>query len=614
MLTPEQLKQHRFERLPDGNYNAEEVNRFFGEVIAFYNQMFRENGELLRKITVLANKIVEYKNDENNIRDALLNAQRTGDAVLREAQEEAEELLAAAREEALQIVENAHLETENIVSGRDGIVTRAEEAAAEIVHNANLQAEEIVHAAEEQLGELDTAVREEAVKVLTHANSESAEILSKTNAEAEEVMSAAKADAEALLAQAKLEAEAIVREATEKAQELSDYAEEKARQTLEEMRLKLNDIVAGAEMPPEEETEPEGAAGPESGDEEPAEPENEETVSQNAGDVSGIEVPEDAETVLDDEEGAPDFEDDFDDFSQEALSEPPVEDTDEQTPQEEAADAAQNSVDPPEIADTAFFPAFGAQEAEPKAPVFGMEDSQPITPIIEVLDEELVEQDDIQSFDATASLYDEDTSYNEGTSFDEEASFDEEETLDADESFEDDDDFASFDEDEPLDFYNPQADVPVFPAGEPVFMPRPQEPEDEPEPEFEPEPEPEPFFFFNPGGKSDLEIFAETKADKPFEIHIEDDDFTSFGDLDPANDITESISGKVNRIVSERAEFVPADEDSFSIDFSIFEQDAENEKRKKQRAAAQEAANKDADDEDDFDESFSLKNLFGGKK
>ena len=77
MLTPEQLNNHSFTLNEYGCYSAEEVNRYFGEVIASYNQMYRENGELIRKISILANKVQDYRADEDSARRTVSSATRT---------------------------------------------------------------------------------------------------------------------------------------------------------------------------------------------------------------------------------------------------------------------------------------------------------------------------------------------------------------------------------------------------------------------------------------------------------------------------------------------------------------------------------------------------------
>ena len=76
MLTPAKIKNHHFEASGRNAYKADSVDSFFEEVAESYEQMFRENGEMYKKISLLAERLEEYRNDEDNIRNALLTAQR----------------------------------------------------------------------------------------------------------------------------------------------------------------------------------------------------------------------------------------------------------------------------------------------------------------------------------------------------------------------------------------------------------------------------------------------------------------------------------------------------------------------------------------------------------
>ena len=76
MLTPSKIKNHHFEAAGKNAYRAQSVDDFFEIVADSYEQMFKENGELVKKIGLLAERVEEYRNDEDNIRAALLTAQR----------------------------------------------------------------------------------------------------------------------------------------------------------------------------------------------------------------------------------------------------------------------------------------------------------------------------------------------------------------------------------------------------------------------------------------------------------------------------------------------------------------------------------------------------------
>ena len=55
MLTPKQLKNREFQTVGRNAYKASEVDEFLGEVYESYDQMFRENAELVKKLSIHLN-------------------------------------------------------------------------------------------------------------------------------------------------------------------------------------------------------------------------------------------------------------------------------------------------------------------------------------------------------------------------------------------------------------------------------------------------------------------------------------------------------------------------------------------------------------------------------
>ena len=90
MLTPDRIKEKTFQTTGRGSYRAEDVDSFLREVSASYEQMFKENTDLIKKISVFAKKIEEYRADEDSLKMALLNAQKLADKIVAEAKETAE--------------------------------------------------------------------------------------------------------------------------------------------------------------------------------------------------------------------------------------------------------------------------------------------------------------------------------------------------------------------------------------------------------------------------------------------------------------------------------------------------------------------------------------------
>ncbi len=138
MLTPAKIKNHHFEAAGRNAYKADGVDRFFEEVADSYEQMFRENGEMYKKISLLAERLEEYRKDEDNIRNALLTAQRMAEQIQREAKEKADALLAEAEL-------RAKTEHERIDTETNQLMAQATYQAKSLVEEAQKHAEKIVY-------------------------------------------------------------------------------------------------------------------------------------------------------------------------------------------------------------------------------------------------------------------------------------------------------------------------------------------------------------------------------------------------------------------------------------------------------------------------------------
>lgn len=157
MLTPAKIKNHHFEASGRNAYKADGVDRFFEEVADSYEQMFRENGEMYKKISLLAERLEEYRNDEDNIRNALLTAQRMAEQIQREAREKSDALVADAQARA--VAENARVDAQTTE-----MLTAATYQAQSIVAEANKQAAKIIDDATRESKEAAISARDWMIK------------------------------------------------------------------------------------------------------------------------------------------------------------------------------------------------------------------------------------------------------------------------------------------------------------------------------------------------------------------------------------------------------------------------------------------------------------------
>ena len=159
MLTPERIKERTFQTAGRGSYRAEDVDGFMNEVSASYEQMYKENTDLIKKISILAKKVEEYRADEDSLKMALLNAQKLADKIVAEAKEtaanedasvkaETDKLRADAASDAAALELNAKNESESLLESSkkeaDAILTSAKEEAERVVNEANAKSKEIL--------------------------------------------------------------------------------------------------------------------------------------------------------------------------------------------------------------------------------------------------------------------------------------------------------------------------------------------------------------------------------------------------------------------------------------------------------------------------------------
>ncbi len=106
MYTVDEIRNVTFTKTL-GGYKTGEVDDFIDICADTVEALTAEKEDLKKKMEMLANKVVEYRNDEDSIRSALLSAQRLGDTVLREANHKANLILDDAKIKAEKMEQTA---------------------------------------------------------------------------------------------------------------------------------------------------------------------------------------------------------------------------------------------------------------------------------------------------------------------------------------------------------------------------------------------------------------------------------------------------------------------------------------------------------------------------
>lgn len=112
MLTIDEIREVSFRRAGKNGYNAADVDAFIDDVTDTVEQLLAEKNDCMRKMDILANKIEQYREDEETVRNALLTSQKLSDTKIKEAQDKADYLIKSAERKSRAILTEAEMATE----------------------------------------------------------------------------------------------------------------------------------------------------------------------------------------------------------------------------------------------------------------------------------------------------------------------------------------------------------------------------------------------------------------------------------------------------------------------------------------------------------------------
>ena len=136
MFTPQQIDQISFGKATFGGYNMEDVDAFLEPLTEDYVTLYKENALLKSKMKVIVSKLEEYRNNEASMKDAIVNAQKTCDKMVKEAEAKCAQILSDANVAAAENSRNADAviaaENARVEEAKKGAVERIEELEEQI--------------------------------------------------------------------------------------------------------------------------------------------------------------------------------------------------------------------------------------------------------------------------------------------------------------------------------------------------------------------------------------------------------------------------------------------------------------------------------------------------
>lgn len=296
MITPSQIREKKISTVESGGYDRDEVNELLLDIIESYEAIFDENKELYRKMEVLANRIEEYRADEDSIKTALITAQKMASQVTREAKEKADKSLADSAASAQQTVVDAKEKA-------DKIIGEAREYVAGLTKEKAQAADEIVSEAQKKANEAIDSARVVAGNALSQARKLAGEIVNKAKAEKDyhsEIVSKLRDESKDFRATLVGLYEAQLDKLKDMVSEPDTF--EKDSESIEELEKELNTLMENIAEVVGDEAEPETAEEPEqdTAAEETVETADEDEIEEN-GEEEVSEV-EEIEEISDDAE------------------------------------------------------------------------------------------------------------------------------------------------------------------------------------------------------------------------------------------------------------------------------------------------------------------------
>ena len=142
MFTPQQIDQISFKKATFGGYDMEQVDEFLEPLTEDYVTLYKENALLKSKMRVLVGKLEEYRKNEASMKDAIVNAQKTCDLMVKEAEAKCTQMLSDANAAAVAGAKNADAliaaENDRVEEARKVATAKIDEIQEQI--NACIQA------------------------------------------------------------------------------------------------------------------------------------------------------------------------------------------------------------------------------------------------------------------------------------------------------------------------------------------------------------------------------------------------------------------------------------------------------------------------------------------
>jgi cell division initiation protein len=117
-------------RAPFGGYRRDPTDRLFDEIVASFEDVWRERADLADKVEHLEAELARFRELESVLRTTLVSAEQAAEQLREHARREAELVLNEAQAEAREIQRRAVIDNERLVMASRRLRAQLTEAAA----------------------------------------------------------------------------------------------------------------------------------------------------------------------------------------------------------------------------------------------------------------------------------------------------------------------------------------------------------------------------------------------------------------------------------------------------------------------------------------------------
>ena len=115
-LTPVEIRHLKPARSFVGGYNRNEVDRLLDEIVASFEDVWRDRADLADKVDQLEADLVRYREIESLLRTTLVSAEKAAVTLKEQARREADLIVEEARSEARSITRTARADHDRLLT------------------------------------------------------------------------------------------------------------------------------------------------------------------------------------------------------------------------------------------------------------------------------------------------------------------------------------------------------------------------------------------------------------------------------------------------------------------------------------------------------------------